>query len=69
MEIILLIPVAMLSFYAGLVVGAHRNDKKIFEEGVQFGRRLEKRRLNSFRQMGMFRPECEYLIDVEEQLK
>jgi len=66
MEIIfVVIPVAMLSFYAGLAFGSVAGTNKAYKEGMQFGRRLEKRQLRSYRNLGMFRPDCEYMIDLD----
>ncbi|OMH39251.1 hypothetical protein [Motiliproteus sp. MSK22-1] len=68
MEIIFaVIPVAMLSFYAGLAFGSVSGTTGAFKDGVRFGRHLEKRRLRSYRNLGMFRPECEHMIDTDYQ--
>ena len=43
MEIIFVaIPVAMLSFYAGLAFGSVSGTNKAYKEGIQFGRLMEK---------------------------
>lgn len=68
MDIVLVaIPIAMLSFYAGLAVGSVAGTNKAYKEGIRFGRRLEKRRLHSYRNLGMFRPDCEYMIGLDTQ--
>lgn len=68
MEVIfVIIPVAMLSFYAGLAFGSVAGTTKAYKEGIRFGRLLEKRRLRSYRNLGMFRPDCEYMIDLDAQ--
>jgi hypothetical protein len=70
MEIILLlIPVAMLSFFLGTLVNAITGDKKAYEEGVQFGRHLEKRKLRSYRKLGLFKPRYKHLIDADDSLR
>ena len=69
MEILIaVIPAAMLSFYAGLFLGAVRGEQKHFTRGVKFGRKLERQRLNSYRTMGVFKPEFESIIDLDYQL-
>ena len=68
MEILLVvIPVAMLSFYAGLGFGSMTGTTQAYKEGIRFGRQLEKRRLRSYRTLGMFRPDCEHMIDLDSQ--
>ncbi len=69
MEILIaVIPAAILSFYAGLFLGAVRGEERNFTRGVRFGRKLERQRLNSYRNMGVFKPEYEDLIDLDHEL-